>query len=174
MTLLVLVASLSWALGSFLQSRVDVPSDPLTSTALSLFSGGLVLVVGGVVAGESLDLGAFSAKSVAAFFYLVVVGSIVAFSAYSWLLTHAPISKVSTYAYVNPVIAVLLGAVFLSEDVAVATLAGMALVLASVWVIVRRESAEAEAEARSPDDAEAYELHDETDSATVRTASSRT
>jgi drug/metabolite transporter (DMT)-like permease len=181
MTLLVLVASLSWALGSFLQSRVDVPSDPLTSTALSLFSGGLVLVVGGVVAGESLDLGAFSAKSVAAFFYLVVVGSIVAFSAYSWLLAHAPISKVSTYAYVNPVIAVLLGAVFLSEDVAVATLAGMALVLASVWVIVRRESAEAEAEAEAqgPPGAAAGapshdELHDETDSATVRAVSSST
>jgi drug/metabolite transporter (DMT)-like permease len=153
----------------------------LTSTALSLFSGGLVLVVGGVVAGESLDLGAFSAKSVAAFFYLVVVGSIVAFSAYSWLLAHAPISKVSTYAYVNPVIAVLLGAVFLSEDVAVATLAGMALVLASVWVIVRRESAEAEAEAEAqgPPGAAAGapshdELHDETDSATVRAVSSST
>jgi drug/metabolite transporter (DMT)-like permease len=160
MTLLVLVASLSWALGSMLQSRVDVPSDPLTSTALSLFSGGLVLVAGGLIAGESLDLGAFSAKSVAAFFYLVVIGSIVAFSAYSWLLTNAPISKVSTYAYVNPVIAVLLGAVFLSEDVAVATLAGMVLVLVSVWVIVREESAETS------------ELHEETDSATVRTVSS--
>lgn len=159
MTLLVVVAALSWALGSFLQSRVDVPRDPLTTTALSLFLGGLVLVVGGAVAGESLDFGAFSAKSVAAFFYLVLIGSIVAFTAYSWLLTHAPISKVSTYAYVNPVIAVLLGAVFLSEDVAVATLAGMVLVLASVWVIVRQE-------------ASARQLHDETDSATVRTVSS--
>jgi drug/metabolite transporter (DMT)-like permease len=164
MTLLVVAASLSWALGSFVQSRVDVPSDPLTSTALSLFLGGLVLVAGGLVAGETLDVGAFSAKSIVAFAYLVVVGSIVAFTAYSWLLTHAPISKVSTYAYVNPVIAVLLGAVFLSEDVAVATLAGMALVLASVWVIVRHESADAEP---------ASELHEETDSATVRTVSSR-
>lgn len=160
MTLLVLVASLSWALGSFVQSRVDVPKDALTSTALSLSIGGLVLVAGGLIAGESLDVSTFSAKSVAAFAYLVFIGSIVAFSAYSWLLTHAPISKVSTYAYVNPVIAVLLGAVFLSEDVAVATLAGMALVLVSVWVIVRRET-----EPTS-------ELHDETVSATVRTVSS--
>jgi drug/metabolite transporter (DMT)-like permease len=162
MTLLVVVAALSWALGSFVQSRVDVPSDPLTSTALSLFLGGLVLVAGGLAAGETLDVGAFSAKSIAAFAYLVVVGSIVAFTAYSWLLTHAPISKVSTYAYVNPVIAVLLGAVFLSEDVAVATLAGMVLVLVSVWVIVRQETETTESE-----------LHDETDSATVRTVSSR-
>jgi drug/metabolite transporter (DMT)-like permease len=140
MTLLVLVAALSWALGSFVQSRVDVPSDPLTSTAYSLFFGGLVLTVCGFGAGEAIDLAAFSFKSIAAFFYLVVIGSIVAFTAYSWLLQHAPISQVSTYAYVNPVIAVLLGAVFLSESVELATLAGMALVIASVWVIVRQEA----------------------------------
>jgi drug/metabolite transporter (DMT)-like permease len=163
MALLVVAAALSWALGSFLQSRVDVPSDPLTSTAFSLFLGGLVLVACGLAAGETLDFGAFSAKSIVAFTYLVLIGSIVAFTAYSWLLTHAPISKVSTYAYVNPVIAVLLGAVFLSEDVAVATLAGMALVLVSVWVIVRQENATATSE-----------LHEETDSATVRTVSSST
>ena len=158
MALLIIVAAVSWALGSFLQSRVDVPKDPLTSTAWSLFSGGLVLVAGGLIAGEAsdVDLGAFSTKSIIAFFYLVVIGSIVAFSAYSWLLTHAPISKVSTYAYVNPVIAVALGAVFLSEDVAVATLAGMVLVIASVAIIVRRESSE---------------LQEATDSATVQVSS---
>ena len=158
MALLIVVAAVSWALGSFVQSRVDVPKDPLTSTAWSLFSGGLVLVAGGLIAGEAgdVDVGAFSTKSIVAFFYLVVIGSIVAFSAYSWLLTNAPISKVSTYAYVNPVIAVALGAVFLSEDVAVATLAGMVLVIASVAVIVRRESSE---------------LHEATDSATVPVSS---
>jgi drug/metabolite transporter (DMT)-like permease len=161
MTLLVLVGAVCWALGSFLQSRVDVPPDPLKSTAWSLLSGGLVLVACGVVAGETLDLGAFSAKSIGAFFYLVVVGSIVAFSAYSWLLTHAPISQVSTYAYVNPVIAVALGAIFLSESIEAATLAGMVLVLVSVWVIVRHETV--------PPDSE---LHDETDSATVVPVSS--
>jgi drug/metabolite transporter (DMT)-like permease len=159
MTLLIVGAALSWALGSFLQSRVDVPQDALTSTAYSLFTGGLVLVAGGALAGESLDVGAFSAKSIAAFAYLVLIGSIVAFSAYSWLLANAPISKVSTYAYVNPVIAVLLGAVFLSEDVAVATIAGMALVITAVVIIVRQE--------------DAGELHDETDSASLRTVSSR-
>lgn len=158
MALLIVLAAVSWALGSFAQSVVDVPEDPLTSTAWSLTSGGLVLVAGGLLAGEggTVDPGAFSATSIVAFFYLVVVGSIVAFSCYSWLLTHAPISQVSTYAYVNPVIAVFLGAVFLSEDVAVATLAGMALVIASVAVIVRRETSE---------------LPEATDSATVRVSS---
>lgn len=150
MTLLVLLASLSWALGSFVQSRVDVPRDPLTSTAYSLFFGGLILTAGGFGAGESIDLAAFSFKSVVAFFYLVFIGSIVAFTAYSWLLQNAPISRVSTYAYVNPVIAVLLGAVLLSEDVTPATLIGMALVIASVWVIVRQETVGEPSEAPGP------------------------
>jgi drug/metabolite transporter (DMT)-like permease len=142
MALLIIVAALSWALGSFLSPRVDLPKDPLTSTAWSLLIGGLVLVAGGLIAGEgaTLDVGGFSAKSIAAFAYLVVVGSIVAFSCYTWVLANAPISQVSTYAYVNPVIAVFLGAVFLSEEVAALTLAGMALVIASVVVIVRREA----------------------------------
>jgi drug/metabolite transporter (DMT)-like permease len=146
MTLLVVAAAASWALGSFISPRVDLPRDPLVSTGWTLLIGGAVLVVGGLLGGEAgdVDVGAFSAKSLAALAYLVVVGSIVAFSCYSWLLANAPISQVSTYAYVNPVIAVFLGAVFLSEDVAAATIAGMALVIASVVVIVRRETAAAD------------------------------
>jgi drug/metabolite transporter (DMT)-like permease len=162
MTLLILVAAVSWALGSFLSPRVDLPRDPLTSTAWSLLIGGLVLVVAGVLAGEgsTVDVGAFSTRSLLAFAYLVVVGSIVAFSCYTWVLANAPISQVSTYAYVNPVIALVLGAVFLSEDVAVATVAGMALVVTSVAVIVRRE-------ARAEDPPEHSELHEATDSDTL-------
>jgi drug/metabolite transporter (DMT)-like permease len=146
MTLLVLVASLSWALGSFISPRVDLPKDPLVSTAWSLLLGGAILTAAGLIGGEGGDVhvGAFSAKSIAALVYLVLVGSIVAFSCYSWLLANAPISRVSTYAYVNPVIAVALGALFLSESVAAATVIGMALVIASVVVIVRREALQTE------------------------------
>src|SRR3954453_14725210 len=142
MALLIVVAAASWALGSFISPRVDLPRDPLTSTAWSLLIGGAVLVAAGLIAGEGadVDVGAFSAKSLVALAYLIVVGSIVAFSCYAWLLSNAPISQVSTYAYVNPVIAVVLGAVFLSEAVSVVTLAGMALVVASVAVIVRQEA----------------------------------
>jgi drug/metabolite transporter (DMT)-like permease len=159
MTLLIIVAAASWALGSFVSPRVELPRDPLTSTAWSLLFGGGVLVAGGLLAGEGaqFDVGAFSATSIAALAYLVVVGSIVAFSCYAWLLANAPISQVSTYAYVNPVIAVVLGAVFLSEHVAAATVAGMVLVVASVAVIVRQETT--------------AELRDATDSATVRVSS---
>lgn len=142
MTLLVIVASTSWALGSFISPRVDLPKDPLVSTAWSLLLGGAILAAGGLIGGEGHDVhvGAFSTKSVLALVYLVVVGSIVAFSCYSWLLANAPISQVSTYAYINPVIAVALGALFLSESVAAATVIGMVLVVASVVVIVRREA----------------------------------
>jgi drug/metabolite transporter (DMT)-like permease len=142
MTLLVIVASASWALGSFISPRVDLPRDPLLSTGWSLLLGGAILTAGGLIGGEGHDvhLGEFSTKSILALAYLVVVGSIVAFSCYSWLLANAPISRVSTYAYVNPVIAVALGALFLSESVAAATVIGMVLVIASVVVIVRREA----------------------------------
>ena len=87
-----------------------------------------------------------STKSLLAFAYLVVAGSLVAFTAYAWLLQNVPISKVATYAYVNPLVAVLLGWALLSEQLSVGTLAGAALIVASVAVIVRRETARPPAE----------------------------
>ena len=94
----------------------------------------------GVGRAGDLHLGSASTKSLLAFAYLVI-GSLVAFTAYTWLLQNAPISKVSTYAYVNPVVAVLLGWALLSEQISVVTLVGAALIVASVAVIVRREAA---------------------------------
>ena len=141
--LLVLVAACSWATGSFLSPRLSMPSDPLVSTAWQMVAGGGALLVGALAAGEAddLHLGAASAKSLLAFAYLVVAGSLVAFTAYAWLLQNVPISKVATYAYVNPLVAVLLGWALLSEELSVGTLAGAALIVASVATIVRRESA---------------------------------
>jgi drug/metabolite transporter (DMT)-like permease len=146
--LLVLVAACSWATGSFLSPRLSMPSDPLVSTAWQMVVGGGALLVGALVAGEAddLHLAAASAKSLLAFAYLVVAGSWVAFTAYAWLLQNVPISKVATYAYVNPLVAVLLGWALLSEELSVGTLAGAALIVASVATIVRRESAPPAAE----------------------------
>lgn len=143
MSLLVVLAAASWGLGSFVSGKVDLPADVLVATGWQMFFGGLVMAVAGLLAGEagSVDVGAFSTDSILAFAYLVLIGSIVAFSAYAWLLGNAPISQVTTYAYVNPVIAVILGAVFLEEGVGVATIAGSALIVAAVYVIVRTESA---------------------------------
>jgi drug/metabolite transporter (DMT)-like permease len=141
--LLVLVAACSWAVGSFLSPRIEMPGDAFVSTAWQMTFGGVALLTGALVGGEpgDLHLGHTSAKSLLALAYLVVLGSWLAFTAYAWLLQNAPISQVSTYAYVNPLVAVLLGWALLDEHLGVGTLAGAALVVASVAVIVSRESA---------------------------------
>jgi drug/metabolite transporter (DMT)-like permease len=140
--LLVLVAAGSWATGSFLSPRLSLPSDPLVSTGWQMVAGGGAMLVGALVTGEAgdLHLADTATKSLLAFAYLVVGGSLVAFTAYAWLLQNVPISKVATYAYVNPLVAVLLGWALLSEELSIGTLAGAALIVASVATIVRRES----------------------------------
>jgi drug/metabolite transporter (DMT)-like permease len=143
-TLLIVVAASLWALGSFGAQRLAMPSAPLVSTGWQMLVGGGAMLVCAVPAGElsGLDVAAFSTDSLLAFAYLVGAGSLVAFTAYAWLLQHAPISQVATYAYVNPVVAVVLGALILDETIGWPMLAGTALVLPSVAVIVRREAAE--------------------------------
>ena len=142
--LLVIVAAMCWASGSFAGSRLRMPADPLRSTALQMLFGGAAMTIVAVPAGEpwALHLGGISADSWLAFVYLIFVGSIIAFTAYAWLLRNVPISTVATYAYVNPVIAVFLGAVILSEHVSAATLAGMVIVVASVAFTMRLEGTE--------------------------------
>jgi drug/metabolite transporter (DMT)-like permease len=139
---LILFASFSWALGSFLSTRMEMPKDLLISTTYQMIGGGFALVAGGLARGEAtgFDASSWSTASLLAFGYLVTMGSLVGFTAYAWLLQNAPISKVATYAYVNPVVAIFLGWLILSEEVTTATLAGAAVIVASVAFIVRRES----------------------------------
>lgn len=139
----VLVASTSWALGSFLAPRLRLPGDVLVSMALQQLAGGVILLAMGAAVGElgRLDVAAISTGSLLAIGYLVAFGSLVAFTAYGWLLQHAPVSLVATYAYVNPVVAVLLGAVFLAEPITPSILVGAAIILAAVAFIVTREGA---------------------------------
>jgi drug/metabolite transporter (DMT)-like permease len=140
--LLIVVASISWAAGSFYSKRMDLPEDGLVSTAFQMLLGGTAMVVVGLLVGEAgkVHPAAFSTRSLAAFLYLITAGSLLAFTAYTWLLKNAPISTVTTYAYVNPVIAVMLGAVVLSEEVTVVVLAGAAAIVLSVATVVREES----------------------------------
>jgi drug/metabolite transporter (DMT)-like permease len=139
---LCIVAAASWAAGTFASPRAPLPSDPLASTGWQMLLGGLVMVAIGVVAGEvgDVDASAVSGESLVAFAYLLVFGSLVAFTAYVWLLQNAPVSQVATYAYVNPVVAILLGATLLDETLTTGTLVGAAIIVASVAVIVRREA----------------------------------
>jgi drug/metabolite transporter (DMT)-like permease len=141
--LLLLVASVSWALGTFLAPRLRMPQDALLSTGIQQLAGGIVLVVLGAAMGElgRIEPSTWSANSLLALGYLIVFGSLVAFTAYSWLLQHAPVSLVSTYAYVNPVVAVFLGALILAEPVTPSIVIGAAIIVAAVAFIVTREGA---------------------------------
>lgn len=139
---LVLFAAFSWALGSFTSRKVPLPPNALLSTALQMFGGGITLLVAGLALGEAPDVhpDRFSTDSLLAFAYLIFIGSLVAYTAYVWLLQNAPISKVATYAYVNPVIAIFLGWAILSENVTATMLIGAAVIVCSVAATVRRET----------------------------------
>lgn len=139
--LIVLGAAASWAVGSWASARLPMPEDVSTSTAIEMLVGGVVLMLLGPLVGEDWSTVATHAsfKSLAAIAYLAVAGSIVAFTAYVWLLQHAPISRVATYAYVNPVVAVILGALLLSERITITTVIGGAVIIAAVAVVIRAE-----------------------------------
>jgi drug/metabolite transporter (DMT)-like permease len=140
--LLVFLAAPCWALGSYLSKHRALPSDLFLSTALQMMLGGAISLLAGTARGEFGDvhLSAFSGRSMTAFVYLIAIGSLVAFTAYVWLLQNVRISKVATYAYVNPVIAIFLGWLILDEHVTGTIVIGAAIVVASVAAIVRRES----------------------------------
>ena len=139
--LIMLAASLSWSRGSFVARRLSLPRDPFVATVYEMLGGGTVLVLAGLVAGEAgqLDGDALQPGPIAAWAYLAVVGSVVGFSAYAWLLRNAPISQVVTHQYVNPLVAVALGALLLGERPGSATLAGAALIIGAVAVTARYE-----------------------------------
>ena len=139
--LVMLTASISWSSGSFKSRKLRLPGDPIVATVYEMLGGGLVLVVAALVAGEAsqLDSGAFEPGPIAAWAYLAVVGSVIGFTSYVWLLDNAPISQVVTHQYVNPLVAVALGALLLDERPGSTTLAGAALIVGAVVVTARRE-----------------------------------
>jgi drug/metabolite transporter (DMT)-like permease/GNAT superfamily N-acetyltransferase len=140
--LLVVVAAACWAVGSYYPRSWPLPGDAMLSTALQMVTSGAVMIVVGAIAGEfgHLHVAEFSVKSIAGFAWLVTAGSLVAFTAYVWLLKNAPISRVATYAYVNPVVAIFLGWLLLSEKITGTIVVGATLIVASVALVVSRES----------------------------------
>jgi drug/metabolite transporter (DMT)-like permease len=136
-------AALMWATGSFASPRIDLPRDPLVSTGWQSLLGGLAVFASGLIAGEGGDIhpDQWSTRSLLGFAYLITFGSLLAFTAYAWLLQNAPISKVSTYAYVNPIVAITLGWLVLDEAITPLTLIGAGIIVASVALVIRIESA---------------------------------
>jgi drug/metabolite transporter (DMT)-like permease len=135
-------AAAMWAGGSVASPRLSLPRDTFVSGAWQMLLGGGVCALTGALVGEfgDLDVAEFSLRSVAGLAYLVVFGSWLAFTAYAWLLQNAPVSRVATYAYVNPVVAIALGWAILDESVTTITFAGAAIIIASVAAVVRTES----------------------------------
>jgi drug/metabolite transporter (DMT)-like permease len=132
-------SSAAWAIGSLYSRRAPQPNRPLVAAGMQMLAGGIVLVVVSAAAGELSDVhpGQVSLESWLGLAYLVVAGSLVAFTTYMWLLRNAPTALVGTYAYVNPFVAVLLGTLILGEPLGWRTLVGGAIVLAAVAMIVR-------------------------------------
>jgi drug/metabolite transporter (DMT)-like permease len=133
--------TISWAVGSRFSPRLGLPKDPLVATVYEMAIGGTAMVLIGVLRGEPgrLHLGAVDTKGWIALAYLVAFGSLLAYSAYTYLLANAPISLIGTYAYVNPVVAVFLGWLILSEPVTVKIVLGGVVVVLGVALVVTAE-----------------------------------
>ncbi len=140
--LLLLIAAASWGNGSFLSSRIDMPPGPRGLDRVPDVAGRCRDARCGAGSRRSERSGRRHVlpRSLVAFTYLVVIGSLVAFTAYVWVLQHAPVSKVATYAYVNPVIAIFLGWLVLSEEITSSIFVGASIIVASVAFIVRKEA----------------------------------
>src|SRR6266404_7647179 len=135
---ILLVTSFIWSAGSIYSRSAKHAASSFFAAAQQMICGGLLLIVAGLVAGEAKNLhpGKVTSLSLGAFVYLVLIGAIVGYTAYFWLLRNCDPAKVATYAYVNPVVAVLLGAVFAHEIVTLRTLLAAVLIIGSVALII--------------------------------------
>jgi drug/metabolite transporter (DMT)-like permease len=159
-TLIVLVAALSWACGSVYSTTAPTARRPLVATGMQMLCGGVACYVVAGVTGEfgELHTDELTLHAWLAFAFLVLGGSMVAFSAYIWLLRNAELSLVTTYAFVNPVVAVILGAIVLSEPFTIRSAIATTAVIAGVILMLRRKSPDRmppEVHAEAPDEVRA-------------------
>jgi len=133
---LCIVSAVMWATGSVLAARIEMPADAFVSTAYEMLAGGLLLLPFSLLTVHDLSP---STASILGWIYLVVAGSVIGYSAYGWLLQNAPLGLVSTYAYVNPIVAIALGVLFRGEQLTWRLLGGAAIVVVSVALVVRQE-----------------------------------
>ncbi len=135
--IVLLISALSWSIGSLYSRGAQLPKSPLLGTGMEMLAGGLGLLLVGSLVGEwqQFHLSAISTRSLWSLAYLVVFGSLVGFAAYTWLLRNAPTPLVSTYAYVNPLVAIMVGSLFASEPLTPRILASALVVVSSVVLI---------------------------------------
>lgn len=139
-SVMILISSTIWATTSFFSARLPKPKDSFALTTYELLSGGLALLILSLLVGEQVDVGAITVRSWAGWIFLVTAGSVLAFSSFTWLINNAPISLASTYAYVNPAVAVILGLLLYSEAITSDVIVGLTVVLGGVVLVVSGES----------------------------------
>jgi drug/metabolite transporter (DMT)-like permease len=135
--LVVLLGTLSWTVGSLYSRDAALPKSPLLGTGMEMLAGGVILLLWGTTTGEwnRLELAHVSTRSLLALLYLIIFGSMVGFSSYTWLLRNAPTPLVSTYAYVNPLIAVLLGSLLADEPLTLNIFLSALVIVSAVFLI---------------------------------------
>ena len=136
---LMFFGTIAWAVGSVYARQVKLPDSPKMTTALELFSGGVIMLVVALASGEFSDVRPenISLKSTFAFLYLIVFGSIIAFSAYTWLLNNVSAALASSYTYINPIVALILGATLGGEIIVPSMIGAMIAIFFSVALIAR-------------------------------------
>ena len=141
--IVLILASLSWAIGSVYSQQAPMPQSAFVATGIEMLAGGAIMFLVGAFSGElaALDVAAITTKSWLAFAYLTTIGSLVGFTAYIWLLKVEPPSRVATYAYVNPVVAVFLGWALAGEDLSLRTAIAAAIIIAAVAIITTARTA---------------------------------
>jgi drug/metabolite transporter (DMT)-like permease len=145
---ILLVSSFIWSAGSLYSRSAKHAPSPFLTAAQQMICGGLLLLLAGVVAGETSRFhpSSMSILSLTSFAYLVIIGAVVGYTAYIWLLRHCDPAKVATYAYVNPIVAVLLGATFAGETLTMRTLAAASLIIGSVALVITAQQLRERAE----------------------------
>ena len=148
---IVLIAALSWAIGSIYGRGAELPKSPLLGSGMELLAGSAGSFLVGLLIGEGrqLDVSAISIRSLAGLGYLIIVGSLVGFVCYTWLLRVAPTTQVVTYAYVNPLVAIILGSWLAHETLTPMVIIAIPLILSAVGMIHQRE-AKGEARVKVP------------------------
>jgi drug/metabolite transporter (DMT)-like permease len=145
---ILLFTSFVWSAGSLYSRAAKHAPSPFLTAAQQMICGGILLLLAGVVTGElpRFHLSSVSMLSLGSFVYLVIIGAVVGYTAYIWLLRHCDPAKVATYAYVNPIVAVLLGTFFAGETVTARTLIAAVLIIGSVALIITAQQLRARVE----------------------------
>ena len=133
----VVLVSLAWAFGSVYSRKASLPKDPLRATGMEMLAGGVLLLLASLISNEwtGFKPGNVSILSLVSLLYLIVPGSLIAFSSYMWLLTKTTTTKASTHTYVNPVVAVFIGFLLGSEPITARTLVALSIIVCAVVVI---------------------------------------